>query len=221
MTKLNDVIGAFMAEIAKAQAVSDSYSRTLQESYKADVFLKLLPVPRTTVKQVVVDLKFAILSPAPDFMSYLTTDYKGSGVKGNNVKIVGAGDTGNSASIIYRQSGGAEWIRENLKDKPPRPLTYFRETGRDEWSVFLQSSAADTPSVRVQIDLWKQQILTQTQMSAPPTPVPILSAGSSLPDPNSKSSQDEIDIEFHADQLSDYPDEKLSKITLTLDLNTL
>ena len=61
MAKLNQVIGAILTEITKAQATSDAYSRDLKASYPDDPFFKFLSVPRTEIKDVMIDLKFAIL----------------------------------------------------------------------------------------------------------------------------------------------------------------
>jgi hypothetical protein len=61
MAKLKQVIGAILSDITNAQSISDAYSRDLKPSYREDPFLKLLSVPRTEIKDVTIDLKFAIL----------------------------------------------------------------------------------------------------------------------------------------------------------------
>ena len=82
MAKLNQVIGAILTEITKAQATSDAYSRDLKASYREDSFLKLLAVPRIEVKDVTIDLKFAILTgealPGSKVLIYADGSYQGA-----------------------------------------------------------------------------------------------------------------------------------------------
>ena len=59
--KLNQVIASFMTEITKAQANADAYAKEIKEYYKEDAYLRLLTAPRVTVKEVKLDLKYAIL----------------------------------------------------------------------------------------------------------------------------------------------------------------
>jgi hypothetical protein len=66
MAKLKQVIGAILSDITKGQAISDGYSRDLKSSYREDPILKLLSVPRTEIKEVTIDLKFAILKGEND-----------------------------------------------------------------------------------------------------------------------------------------------------------
>jgi hypothetical protein len=90
MAKLNQIIGAILTEITKAQATSDAYSRDLKASYREDPFLKLLSVPRIEVKDVTIDLKFAIFTgdalPGSKVLIYSDENYQGASqelVEGN------------------------------------------------------------------------------------------------------------------------------------------
>ncbi|BAF99972.1 MULTISPECIES: hypothetical protein [Microcystis] len=82
MAKLNQVIGAILTEITKAQATSDAYLRDLKASYRENPFLKLLSVPRIEVRDVTVDLKFAILTgealPSGKVVIYADGSYQGA-----------------------------------------------------------------------------------------------------------------------------------------------
>lgn len=69
MAKLKQVIGAILSDITKGQAISDAYSRDLKSSYREDPVLKLISVPRTEIKDVTIDLKFAILKGEKDTIS--------------------------------------------------------------------------------------------------------------------------------------------------------
>lgn len=66
MAKIKQILGAILSDITKAQAISDTYSRDLKPSYREDPFLKLLSVPRTEIKDVTINLKFAILQGEQD-----------------------------------------------------------------------------------------------------------------------------------------------------------
>lgn len=61
MAKLKQIVGVILSDITKGQAISDAYSRDLKSSYREDPVLKLLSVPRTEIKEVTVELKFAIV----------------------------------------------------------------------------------------------------------------------------------------------------------------
>lgn len=82
MAKLKEVIGKILNDITKAQALSDTYSRDLKSSYREDPFLKLLSVPRTEIKDVTIDLKFAILRGEQELESkvviYQDRNYQGA-----------------------------------------------------------------------------------------------------------------------------------------------
>jgi hypothetical protein len=69
MAKLKQVIGAILSDLSKGQAISDAYSRDLKTSYREDPVLKLISVPRTEIKNVTIDLKFAILKGEKDTIS--------------------------------------------------------------------------------------------------------------------------------------------------------
>lgn len=61
MPKLENILGAIVSDITKAQTISDAYSRDLKLTYRENPSLKLLPIPRMEIKEVSLDLKFAIL----------------------------------------------------------------------------------------------------------------------------------------------------------------
>jgi hypothetical protein len=78
MVKLNQVLGAILSDITQAQFISDAYSRDLKLSYREDPVLKLLSVPRTEIKDVTIDLKFAILKPQDKVVIYQDGSYQGA-----------------------------------------------------------------------------------------------------------------------------------------------
>ena len=82
MAKLKQVIGAILSDITKGQAISDAYSRDLKTSYREDPVLKLLSLPRTEIKDVTINLKFAIVKGEKDTISkvaiYQDFNYEGA-----------------------------------------------------------------------------------------------------------------------------------------------
>lgn len=84
MTKLEQIIGSFLNDISRAQVISDTYSGDLKSTYREDPYLKLLSAPRTEIKEVSINLKFAIVSPQNEAMAtgkvtlYQDRDYQGA-----------------------------------------------------------------------------------------------------------------------------------------------
>jgi len=68
-------------------------------------------------------------------------------VKGPNVRAV------YYPGGVFEQTGRGQW--RELKTGKQKPHATFTETGRDEWSVYLNKS----DGARVQLDLWKKKVL--------------------------------------------------------------
>jgi hypothetical protein len=60
MAQLHHLIGAILRDIAQGRVTSDLYSREVSRYYEQDSLLRLFPIPRTEIKEVEIDLKFAI-----------------------------------------------------------------------------------------------------------------------------------------------------------------
>lgn len=99
-------------------------------------------------------LTTTVLSPneiqiaRPSNLEPYTTPVKHKRVKGDNV-------------IKVKFNGGASFVNVNYKvweerGSDGRKAFNFRETGRDEWSVYLVD---DSRGVRIQIDLWQKDII--------------------------------------------------------------
>ena len=56
---LSDVLGAILKDVTESRHLSDKYSRDLSRNYEIDDILKTYPVPRTEIKELDIDLKFA------------------------------------------------------------------------------------------------------------------------------------------------------------------
>jgi hypothetical protein len=73
MTRLGSVLGAILADVARARVVSDELTRDLAEVYRADTVLGSMSVPRLVIDQAELTLRFAMSeitepppSPRPD-----------------------------------------------------------------------------------------------------------------------------------------------------------
>ena len=75
--KLKQVISSILRDFTEAQHISDVYSSKLKESYKQDPMLALLNVPRAEIKEVTLDLKFAILK-IPCVIVYERFNFQGT-----------------------------------------------------------------------------------------------------------------------------------------------
>jgi len=58
--EIKDVIGAILSDLASARNISDLHSRRLINYYRQDSLLKYFPVPRTEIKSVNIEMKFAV-----------------------------------------------------------------------------------------------------------------------------------------------------------------
>jgi len=60
MAEFQDIVGAILKEIAQARIASDLYAREVSQEYQKDQLLRLFPVPRTEIKDIAIDMRFAI-----------------------------------------------------------------------------------------------------------------------------------------------------------------
>ncbi len=60
MATLKDIIAAIISDIASARAEADHQSAILAEQYGKDPVLQFFPVPRVDIKDLSVELKFAV-----------------------------------------------------------------------------------------------------------------------------------------------------------------
>lgn len=220
MAKLNQVIGAILTEITKAQAISDTYSRELKTSYREDSFLKLLSVPRAEINEVVIDLKFVVNQPEYIFLSTLAVDYKEKGVNGQNVKLVGLGVLGGEVTSLCRQTGAKAWLWEDLSEAKPKVLSQLDEISRDEWSVYLQkrTSGDQAKASSVQINLHTQVISVKEGQGEYQPLADVLSASVDLPADPKNEDIEELDIEVFTNQLTGFSEVMLSSISLKLNI---
>jgi hypothetical protein len=65
MPKLSEIVGGLMRDLARSHVVADAQTRDVFESYKKDPVLTHFPVPRVTITQATMKLKFAIKEHAP------------------------------------------------------------------------------------------------------------------------------------------------------------
>ncbi|MGL5192657.1 MAG: hypothetical protein ACRC8Y_03490 [Chroococcales cyanobacterium] len=87
MTQIKQFIGAILSEVTKAQAISDTYSRDLKHSYQEDPVLNLLSVPRTKIKEVTIDLKFAILKTETENLESKVVIYQDANYQGASQQL--------------------------------------------------------------------------------------------------------------------------------------
>ncbi|MCK4783042.1 MAG: hypothetical protein KAV87_04775 [Desulfobacteraceae bacterium] len=60
MAQLHQIIGAILRDIAQARVTSDIYSREVSLYYEQDSLLRTFPIPRSEIREVNIDLRFAI-----------------------------------------------------------------------------------------------------------------------------------------------------------------
>lgn len=99
------------------------------------------------------------------------------GANGRNVTLAVVGQQGRQTGE-FRQTGRGRW-EERSVDPGARPLQ-FQETGRDDWSVYLFDPSRN---VKIQIDLYRKQILYAAPGKPSLSPIYDVLAASSPPVP--------------------------------------
>ncbi|MTI32112.1 hypothetical protein [Xanthovirga aplysinae] len=59
LISLREVLGAVLKEVSDSRFLSDKYSRELSRVYQQDDIMKVFPVPRSEIKELDLELKFA------------------------------------------------------------------------------------------------------------------------------------------------------------------
>jgi|YNPMSStandDraft_1061717.scaffolds.fasta_scaffold03306_3 hypothetical protein len=65
MAELKDVVGALLKELAQARVLADLFSRDVSREYAKDPLLGAFPVPRAEIREVSMQLKFAVNAVEP------------------------------------------------------------------------------------------------------------------------------------------------------------
>jgi hypothetical protein len=65
VAKLSDIVGGLLRDLSQSHAVADSHTRQILETYRKDPVLAQFPVPRITIRQATLRLKFLVKDQAP------------------------------------------------------------------------------------------------------------------------------------------------------------
>ncbi|MGE0228739.1 MAG: hypothetical protein AB7I38_01105 [Dehalococcoidia bacterium] len=60
MTKLSTIVGGLMRDLAQSHAISDAYTLEAFDAYRRDTMLSHLPVPRLSIREAQITLRFAV-----------------------------------------------------------------------------------------------------------------------------------------------------------------
>jgi len=74
MHTLNQVIGTILQDIGKAKQSADVSSKEIGEQYSKDAILKNFPIPRVGIKDLSINLKFAITKVENDEIEIAVTN---------------------------------------------------------------------------------------------------------------------------------------------------
>ena len=88
MPRLSEIVGGLMRDLARSHVVSDAQTREVFESYKKDPVLTHFPVPRMTITQATVKLKFSIKDHAPPTTSVDPKEYQDLVAKSIRERVV-------------------------------------------------------------------------------------------------------------------------------------
>ena len=76
MPKLSEIVGGLMRDLARSHVMADAQTREVFESYKKDPVLTHFPVPRVTITQATVKLKFSIKDHTPSTIGVDPKEYQ-------------------------------------------------------------------------------------------------------------------------------------------------
>ena len=74
MPTLNQVVGTILQDIGKAKQVADMSSKEISEKYRQDGILKHFPIPRVGIKDLTINLKFAVTNTDNDEIEIAVTN---------------------------------------------------------------------------------------------------------------------------------------------------
>ncbi|MDH5366704.1 MAG: hypothetical protein OEW67_06940 [Cyclobacteriaceae bacterium] len=66
MAQMHHIIGSILRDIAQARVTSDLFSREVSKSYEQDSLLRLFPIPRSEIREMEIDLRFAVAEVGVD-----------------------------------------------------------------------------------------------------------------------------------------------------------
>ena len=211
MAKLKQIIGTILSDITKAQAISDTYSRDLKPSYKEDPFLKLLSVPRTDIKEVTIDLKFAILkenfnTSVPLILgNYECHKYDAEGKNDwHYVTISKVNDT----TLKWSNRACVSWTLSLTEDKAKLDVgsdcPYFKDGHKQVTIVWERGQVSGLTGP------WDELYSKSNDVTA-----------SSKDEQNLITDLESMEIEVVTDYLTSLPEATLSSISLKLDLTSV
>ena len=73
---MNQIIGSLLKELSVAKTISDASTTEIAKHYKENELLRHFPIPRMTIHDVEIDLKFAIDSSTESAMKKMAEDTK-------------------------------------------------------------------------------------------------------------------------------------------------
>ena len=225
--KLNQVIGSLITEITKAQANSDAYAKEIKEYYEEDAYLKLLTTAKITVKEVNLDLKYAILETEELYKWILGTE---SNLPFDSIDI-GSEDSGQNLTglvqtISLNGLAGAVEIA---------PLTAENSDGNnyevkigDQDDTWVIGDRLNQRVVALNLKRSQNGNLEGTVTYNGENPIEITcvkaeeSEGNNLYIINYNnilSTDNEVEVEVLTENLNNYPESMLSSISITLDMD--
>lgn len=168
MAKLKQLLGAILNDVMKAQAISDAYSRDLKLSYQEDPSLKLLSVPRTEIKDITIDLKFAILKaetgkpPERVVTLYNDVSYQGTATEIRNNTLPG--------TLVVRSLQIPKGIRVTLYEEvgfTGRSKRFTEDTPSVDDDIPSYSSIRIEQSLAEDIGSMEIEVVTEQLMKLP------------------------------------------------------
>lgn len=130
MAQLHHILGSILRDIAQARVTSDIYSREVSQFYEQDSLLRLFPIPRTEIKEIEIDLKFAISEIAIDPDRREDTEGKLAGIFEHYSELISNSffeklKTSNKTDLSFQEAATLVDTPENKSALRAAVLDYF------------------------------------------------------------------------------------------------
>lgn len=233
MAKLSQILGSLMNEITQARIIADRNSSELRSAYQSDPFLKLLSVPTIEVAEIKLDLKLAILGSSVTNQERIWVI--GDRLQQRVVYLEGrSNDDGQTLQGIMTYAGENDSIKFEARQADLNQYIVINALGgggqwvigdrSDQQVVALNLTSSDAGKTLNGTVQYRDDSLIAFQgvLVEGTEPTGERSSNSyrvTYPGAQSLTAETEdIDVEVVSDNLTIFPEDVLSSISITLDM---
>jgi hypothetical protein len=222
MPKLSEIVGGILRDLAQSHAIADAQTRQVLESYRKDPVLSQFPVPRVTIQQATLKLRFAITEHAPGSADEDPSQYRELWGKALRERVLPGflevvGKLDNQAVLKGLQTRLAKLDLENRVDAAQVVDSSKLSQLQDATLTVLLGQAEALPkSVRRYLPDAQALQAAAKQVISREMPE-VQRAAEALREAN-QSARSDLEVAVRLDDLKTVPDSQINEIQLTLAL---